>query len=181
MTQIQLLSAAELQPILQKEFGSRIRAERKKRHLSQAALARFCGLHVSHLSKIERGKANATVASLVAIALAMNEIELLPSEAKLIVQQELGNRIRTERKKRHMSQSDLAHFCGLHVSRLSEIERGKANATVASLVSIALALKMNPFGPLLSIPLSKLQNVLPQAERNREPGRQESIPHRYEV
>lgn len=52
-------------------LGNRIRSARKERGFSQVTLAAACGLHVSHLSKIERGGSNATVGSLMAIATAL--------------------------------------------------------------------------------------------------------------
>ena len=57
--------------LVQEEIGKRIRAARKARGWSQTALAVSCRLHVSHLSKIERGGANVTGATLLAITTAL--------------------------------------------------------------------------------------------------------------
>ncbi len=51
-------------------FGSAIRAAREAARLSQARLARSCGISLRHLVAIERG-ANFTVAVLVAISRAL--------------------------------------------------------------------------------------------------------------
>jgi transcriptional regulator with XRE-family HTH domain len=51
-----------------KELGKQIRALRQQKAWSQSAMARFCGIHLSHLSKIERGRGNVTLFTLVSIA-----------------------------------------------------------------------------------------------------------------
>lgn len=53
---------------IQEELGKRIRALRQQKPWSQAAMARLCGIHLSHLSKIERGRGNITLFTLVSIA-----------------------------------------------------------------------------------------------------------------
>ena len=49
-------------------LGKRIRRLRLRRGWSQTALAERCGIHPHHLGKIERGEANATIATLLVIA-----------------------------------------------------------------------------------------------------------------
>lgn len=50
------------------KLGKRICKLRMAKGWSQKALARSCGIHAHHLGKIERGEANATLATLLAIA-----------------------------------------------------------------------------------------------------------------
>lgn len=51
-----------------RKLGKRIRELRRRRGWSQATLAKLCGIHGHHLGKIERGEANATLATLLKIA-----------------------------------------------------------------------------------------------------------------
>lgn len=57
------------------------------------------------------------------------------------VQQQLGERIRQIRRKKGWSQEELAGRCGLHRSHMGEIERGQANLTMLTLVTIAQTLE----------------------------------------
>lgn len=54
----------------------------------------------------------------------------------------LGERIKTLRKERNLSQEDLAIQANINRSFMGEIERGQASATVDSLEKIATALEM---------------------------------------
>jgi transcriptional regulator with XRE-family HTH domain len=58
------------------------------------------------------------------------------------IQVQLGARIRDLRLKKGMSQEEFAAACGLHRSHMGEIERGRANITLATLVAIAQQLQM---------------------------------------
>lgn len=60
------------------------------------------------------------------------------------IQAGLGTRIRKLRKKKGWSQEELADICGLHRSHMGEIERGRANITLATLEIIAQKLQTNP-------------------------------------
>ena len=57
------------------------------------------------------------------------------------MQQQLGVRIRDLRVKKGMSQEAFADRCGLHRSHMGEIERGKANMTLATLLIISSSLQ----------------------------------------
>lgn len=50
---------------------------------------------------------------------------------------QLGTRIRELRMEKGWSQEKLADACGLHRSHMGEIERGRANITLATLFIIA--------------------------------------------
>lgn len=62
-----------------------------------------------------------------------------PSDA---VQAELGKRIRTLRRQKAWSQPVMAALCGIHVSHLSKVERGGANATLSTIAAIAAKLEI---------------------------------------
>jgi transcriptional regulator with XRE-family HTH domain len=52
---------------LQEQLGARIRNLRSTKGWSQEELAARCGLHRSHMGEIERGQANITMSTLIAI------------------------------------------------------------------------------------------------------------------
>jgi transcriptional regulator with XRE-family HTH domain len=62
------MSNTEDLKIVQAHLGKQIRALRQARRLSQPSLAARCQVHVSHLSKVERGVANVTLQTLLAVA-----------------------------------------------------------------------------------------------------------------
>jgi transcriptional regulator with XRE-family HTH domain len=59
----------------------------------------------------------------------------------LLVQ--MGTKIRELRKKRSMTQFDLACKCDFEKARLSRIETGQINPTIRSLYKISQALEVN--------------------------------------
>lgn len=65
---------------LAKALGTKIRAQRKARGLSQDNLAYACGLDRSYMGRIERGEVNITIEKLYRIAsvLACDPASLLP-------------------------------------------------------------------------------------------------------
>lgn len=54
-------------------LGTTVRMLREERGLSQEALAQEAGIHVNHVSSIERGAANPSVLVLLAIARAVRK------------------------------------------------------------------------------------------------------------
>lgn len=56
------------------------------------------------------------------------------------IQQQLGARVRDLRQKKGWSQEEFADRCGIHRSHMGEIERGRANITLSTLVVIAQTL-----------------------------------------
>lgn len=60
------------------------------------------------------------------------------------IQIQLGTRIRELRVKKGLSQEKLGDICGLHRSHMGEIERGRANITLATLEIIAQKLQTTP-------------------------------------
>lgn len=60
------------------------------------------------------------------------------------IQVQLGARIRERRLRMGWSQEAFADMCGLNRSHMGEIERGRANVTLATLVIIAQKLETSP-------------------------------------
>lgn len=54
------------------EFGKRVRELRKKKGLSQEALAQKAGLHYTYIGQVERGKKNPSLKSIEKIANALD-------------------------------------------------------------------------------------------------------------
>lgn len=51
-----------------------------------------------------------------------------------------GLQVRHYRKKKDISQEELAHICGLHRTYIGSVERGERNITLRNAEKIALAL-----------------------------------------
>lgn len=66
----------------------------------------------------------------------------------------VGGRVRAIRKSKKMSQERLAELSGLHPTYISDVERGKVNASIYSCFMIAKALDM-PFAELISSNMDK--------------------------
>ncbi len=62
----------------------------------------------------------------------------------------IGSKIRAVRKSRKISQERLAELSGLHPTYISDIERGKVNASMYSFYMVAKALDI-PLSDLISI------------------------------
>lgn len=58
----------------------------------------------------------------------------------MTIQEELGLRIRSYRKKMKLSQEALADRCSLHPTYIGQLERGEKNATIESLYHITQGL-----------------------------------------
>lgn len=59
------------------------------------------------------------------------------------INQQLGEKIARERKKRDMTQEDLAAKIGVQTATISNIERGETDTSVYTVHKIAEALKMH--------------------------------------
>ena len=62
---------------------------------------------------------------------------------QLSVTERFGERIRTLRKKRGLSQEDLAELCGLDRTYISGIERGLRNVALRNIEALAKALDVS--------------------------------------
>ena len=65
---------------VQVRFGSKLRAVRQKKGVSQEKLAELAGLHRTYVSSVERGKRNISLVNIerLAIALGVAMRELIP-------------------------------------------------------------------------------------------------------
>ena len=57
--------------------------------------------------------------------------------------QEVGNRVRSARKEKGLSQEGLAHLSGLHRTYVSSIERGERNLSVLNLLTLTTVLDID--------------------------------------
>jgi DNA-binding XRE family transcriptional regulator len=55
---------------------------------------------------------------------------------RLAVQKALGGRITQLRRKKKVSQEGFADLCSLHRSHMGQVERGQANVTLSTLLSV---------------------------------------------
>ena len=71
----------------------------------------------------------------------------------------IGEKVRTLRKAKNISQEKLAELSGLHPTYISDIERGKVNASIYTFYMIANALEI-PFSELVNIPAIELNKKI---------------------
>lgn len=71
----------------------------------------------------------------------------------------IGERVRSIRKAKNISQEKLAELSGVHPTYISDIERGKVNASVYSYHMIANALDV-PLSELVNIPIGKIEKKI---------------------
>lgn len=66
-----------MEDLLQKKVGKRIKAIRVEKKLTQQDLADLCGYDISNMSRLEAGRANATLStlSIVSKALGVEPVE----------------------------------------------------------------------------------------------------------
>lgn len=80
---------------------------------------------------------------MVALSVRVNRVNQL---ARLF-----GENVKKQRKRRGISQEDLAHVCGIDRSYMSRVERGIVRITLEKVYIIALALQCKPEDLLPSI------------------------------
>lgn len=68
----------------------------------------------------------------------------MPEKDDNIVLLELGNKVRTQRKKKKLSQRELAALADLTPSQVANIEQGKTNIKFVSLMKLLWALECEP-------------------------------------
>lgn len=61
-----------------------------------------------------------------------------------LVKRQFGERLRTLRKERQLSQEDFAELTQLHRTYIGGIERGERNVSLLNIVQIARALEITP-------------------------------------
>lgn len=137
---------------VQRQLGRKITVLRKSRGLTQEALARMCGMAAGRMWKLENGRVNPTLATLVRIA---RQLRTRPAELLSVavesgavtgavrreVQAALALRIKAVRRAKGWSQDALAQRCGISPGLLGEIERGHKNFQLLTLLLIARALE----------------------------------------
>ena len=73
--------------------------------------------------------------------------------------QEVGNRVRSARKKKGLSQESLAHLSGHHRTYVSSIERGERNLSVLNLLTLATVLDVDAAAIVASLKRAPKNNV----------------------
>ncbi|UII57065.1 helix-turn-helix domain-containing protein [Cytobacillus spongiae] len=68
----------------------------------------------------------------------------------------IGQRLRTYRKDKGLSQEELAHRAALHTTYIGQLERGEKNATIESLYKVASALDITLEDLFKYLPSDKL-------------------------
>jgi transcriptional regulator with XRE-family HTH domain len=71
------------------------------------------------------------------------EVFFLPSSDN-VLKKEVGNRLRNARRKRGMTQDELASILGTNQSHVSNVERGDRGLTIQQLVKLCSALRVSP-------------------------------------
>ena len=67
---------------------------------------------------------------------------MINKEAKYL--SDMGSNVKAYRKKRHLTQKELAVKCEMGEASISKIESGKMNISVLTLKKIAVALEVSP-------------------------------------
>lgn len=139
-------------------FGRNLAAERQRQRLSTRTLARLAGMHGSEISRIENGLRDPKVstAARLAGALKVPVSQLIgdptqhPVEAHhdaddayfvdRVIYQRIGEALRRERRKRGLTQDDMALAAGLGLRAVGEVEAGKATAQFRTWLAVIQAL-----------------------------------------
>lgn len=90
----------------------------------------------------------------------------------------IGQRIRSIRKTKQLSQEHVAELAGLHPTYVSDIERGKVNASINSYFMVAKALKVS-LSEIVALPMksgdrnldneiASLFSLVKDLDRNRQ-------------
>lgn len=90
----------------------------------------------------------------------------------------IGQRIKTIRKAKEISQERVAELAGLHPTYISNIEQGKVNASIYSYYMVANALKV-PLSEIVDIPtkskdrtldseIAAITGLVKELDRNRQ-------------
>lgn len=67
-----------------------------------------------------------------------------PSKHVVVSRKEIGERLRTLRQERRLTQVELAEMLGAHQASLSQIERGIRGLTLQQAVKLARSLRVSP-------------------------------------
>ena len=141
-----------------KVFGREMASQRRRRGLTQAALAETTGLSVNTVGNVERGilDPTVTVVALMQVHLGCLGLELrrnnfipiasplpagpltFPNLAKppATIVITIGREIRSRRKKRSLTMEALSADSGVHVNTLWNIERGLVAPSISTLFRV---------------------------------------------
>lgn len=152
-------------------LGSRIQLLRRKKGLSQVALAEFSDLSLDSIYKIEYGRVNTSLENLLKIAGALDvtvsrllegfrlmrptsnssnsrhsvSLTTTPKNSSTLASQEtrkaLGQQIKKLRLEQGWSQMKMAQLAGMNDGHIGEIERGEIDASLSTVAKIATTLK----------------------------------------
>jgi len=87
------------------------------------------------------------------------------SPARMDVRKQFGRTLRGLRDARKLTQEELAYQAGVDVTYLSDLERGKWNASLAVLVDLARALAVHPSELLKDLKVMPGDNPAPKRKR----------------
>ena len=85
--------------------------------------------------------------------------------ARMDVRKQFGRILRGLRDARKLTQEELAYRAGIDVTYLSDLERGKWNASLAVLVDLARALAVHPSELLKDLKVISGDNPAPKRKR----------------
>lgn len=126
-------------------LGFGIRFARKELGLTQKQLAERLNITPTIISEWETGARNPKISSLQKIAdiLGLSITELCNFESPKINNQTFGNRLRTARKAKCMTQSELADKCHCMDVQIRKYESGQNDPSLSKLIQLARALDVS--------------------------------------
>ena len=119
--------------------GERISILRRERGLSLSELAQKAGISATYLCQIENGHVLPSLATLKAIARALNA-----SPQDFLSSSHVGYKIKKIRQERGITQAELAKKAGVSTGLIGQIESGKVEPSIKTLEKIAKALSLSP-------------------------------------
>ncbi|HHW14491.1 MAG TPA: transcriptional regulator [Firmicutes bacterium] len=123
-------------------LGTRLRLAREARELTLEAVAQKAGISASYLSQIERDLAVPAVATLRALAEAL---EVAPSQLIPVEHNDsLGTKLKTLRTNLGLSRGEVAQRAGVSVSLVAQIENGRTHPSLETLQRISDVLGISP-------------------------------------
>lgn len=84
----------------------------------------------------------------------------MTSREKKALQLQFGVLLRDTRRRKNLTVREVSYHCNLDHSKISKIEQGRINITLATLVELAAGLSVHP-SELLQGPLNEIAPVAP--------------------
>ncbi|MFG5379718.1 helix-turn-helix domain-containing protein, partial [Yoonia sp. R2-816] len=137
----------------QKSFALAMKARREALSLSQHKLADLTGLSVTTINHTEKSKTSSDLATLEKIAFALNSnvAELLAEGLKILgsdtgfIRNVLADNVKKLRRKKGLSQADLALKSRLSLSTVQSVEYAKRSASIDVVAALAFPLAVHPY------------------------------------